>query len=406
MNIKERFLKYVSFDTQSDANSSTHPSSKKQFDLGNYLVKELHELGVENAFIDEYCYVYGYIPSNCGSNKTIGLIAHMDTAGEASGKDIKPQTIEFYTGNKIIVNSELNIVLDPKEFPRLNKQLGHELITTDGTTLLGADDKAGIAIIMEALVDLKMFDHPNIIITFTPDEEIGEGTAKFNFDYYKEHNCTLAYTLDGDDPNIINYENFNASSAHVKVFGKSIHPGSAKNKMVNSMHLAMEFHNMLPSQMRPEHTEKYEGFNHLTGISGTVEETSLFYILRNHNLNLLQEQKNDFNRITKYLNDKYGEGTIELTIKDSYFNMKEIVLKHKDALEYINEALIMSGLNPDVEPIRGGTDGARLSFMGITTPNIGTGGANFHGPYEYVDVDEMKVMVKVVHNLLQIISEN
>lgn len=405
MDIKERFLNYVSFDTQSDPNSGTHPSSKKQFALGELLVKELHEMGIKNAYIDEYCYVYAFIPSNCHSNKTVGLIAHMDTASDASGKDIKPRTIDVYAGLPIVVNEELNIILDPKEFPRLNKQIGHELIVTDGTTLLGADDKAGIAIIMDALKSIEMIDHPNIIITFTPDEEIGEGTDKFNFEYYKQYNCDFAYTLDGDDPNIINYENFNAASALVTIHGKSIHPGSAKNKMVNSIHLAMEFASMLPSNMTPECTEKYEGFNHITGISGSCEESKLLYIIRNHDLNIFAKQKETFKAIESYLNNKYGEGTVEVKIQDSYFNMKEKVTARPEVLEYINEALVMSGLNPENEPIRGGTDGARLSFNGIVTPNVGTGGGNFHGPYEYADVDEMKTMVRVIHNLLQIISE-
>lgn len=405
MDIKTRFLKYVSYDTQSNPTSGTHPSSMKQFELGKLLVDELHEMGIENAYIDEYCYVYAFIPTNCHSSKTVGLIAHMDTASDASGSNIKPRVIDFYNGQPIVVNEKENIILDAKEFPRLNKQLGHELITTDGTTLLGADDKAGIAIIMDALTKLDLTNHPNIIITFTPDEEIGEGTDNFNFDYYKKHNCTLAYTLDGDDPNIINYENFNAASAVVKIHGKSIHPGSAKGKMINSSILAMEFHQMLPLYMTPENTEKYEGFNHLTGIKGNVEESILHYIIRNHDLSKFSIQKQEFSNIIAYLNNKYGDGTFELEINDSYFNMKEIVLAHPDALEYINEALIMSGLNPETEPIRGGTDGARLSFGGIVTPNLGTGGANFHGPYEYVDVDEMKAMVRVVHNLLQIISE-
>jgi tripeptide aminopeptidase len=250
-----------------------------------------------------------------------------------------------------------------------------------------------------------MIEHPNIIITFTPDEEIGEGTEKFNFDYYKEHNCNFAYTLDGDDPNIINFENFNAASAVVTIHGKSIHPGSAKNKMINSIHLAMEFASMLPSNMTPECTEKYEGFNHITGISGSCEETKLLYIIRNHDMNIFAKQKETFKSIEAYLNNKYGQGTIELNINDSYFNMKEKVMEKPEVLEYLNEALIMSGLNPETEPIRGGTDGARLSFNGIVTPNIGTGGGNFHGPYEYVDVDEMKTLIRVVHNLLQIISE-
>lgn len=404
MDIKERFLKYVSFDTQSDDTSSTHPSTSKQFQLAEFLVEELHSQGISNAFVDKYCYVYAYIPSNSSSNQTIGLIAHLDTALDASGKNIKPQVIDRFDGSPIIVNKELNIILDPQEFPRLNNQIGHEIITTDGSTLLGADDKSGIAIIMSVVEIIDSIKHPNIIITFTPDEEIGEGTAKFNFDYYQKYHCNLAYTLDGAEPNVINYENFNAASAKITIHGKSIHPGDAKNKMINSLLVAMEFNQMLPAHMVPEATQGYEGFNHLHGMEGSVELTKLHYIIRNHDLNIFNKQKEMFLNITDYLNEKYGYQCVETKITDSYFNMKEIVENHPESLDYLIKALKQTGLTPKFEPIRGGTDGARLSFSNITTPNIGTGGANFHGPYEYADVTEMRLMVEVIKNLLTIIT--
>ena len=337
------------------------------------------------------------IPSNTSSSTAVGLIAHLDTATEMSGANVNPQIIENYDGKDIILNKDLGIVMSVKEFPALVKYAGKTLITTDGTTLLGADDKAGVAIIMEVvktLMENPEIPHPTILITFTPDEEVGMGTHTFNYDYYKQYNCTTAFTLDGDDINTINFENFNAASATITVKGKAIHPGSAKNKMVNSMHLAMEFHSMLPVDMVPAKTEKYEGFNHLNHMEGTVEETVMHYIIRNHDMKKFEEQKNLFVTITNFLNSKYGEEFFTLDLQDSYFNMRECAIK----------ALQKEGIEPTLEPIRGGTDGARLTFGGITTPNLGTGGGNYHGKYEYVCLDEMKKMVSIVIRLLDIIE--
>ncbi len=399
--LKNRFLKYISFDTQSDESSKTIPSTSKQKELGKFLKNELNNLGLTNAFIDEFGYVYAYLESNCHSDKTIGLISHMDTSDEASGANVKPVIIENYQGKIINVNKELGVILNPSEFPYLLKQLGHELITTDGTTLLGADDKAGIAIIMTAIDELinGKIDYPNIIITFTPDEEIGRGTDKFNYDFYKEHNCSIAYTIDGGEPNYINYENFNAASAIITINGKSIHPGSAKGKMINSQLIAMEFNSLLPSNMLPSLTDGYEGFNHLTSIEGTVSKTTMSYIIRNHDMNKFNQQKELFLFATDFLNKKYGANTINTQINDSYYNMKDLVLTNKDILTKVEDALKENGLEPVYDPIRGGTDGARLTYSGILTPNLGTGGQNYHGPFEYLDVDEASTMVNVVKSL-------
>lgn len=403
----ERFLKYVSFDTQSNPYSNTSPSSNTQFELGNYLVNELKEIGINNAYMDEYGYVYAYIPSNCNSSKTIGLIAHMDTSFDASGKNIKPTIIDSYDGSTIKYANNPNIELSPKEFPSLNKKLGHKLIITDGSTLLGADDKAGITIIMSTVEEIlnSKNDYPNIIVTFTPDEEIGEGTKNFNYNYYKERNCSFAYTLDGGDIEEISFENFNAASCVVKINGKSIHPGSAKGKMINSQLIAMEFNAMLPQDQLPSLTEGYEGFYHLTAMNGSVEESCLEYIIRNHNKELYEKQKQLVIDIEKYLNTKYGPDTVCVTVKDSYLNMREIILQHPEILEYAIKGLKRNKLNPTFLPIRGGTDGARLSFEGIYTPNLGTGGENFHGPYEYLDVTDMEKMIKVLISILKIITE-
>ncbi len=399
--LKNRFLKYISFDTQSDESSKTIPSTSKQKELGKFLKNELNNLGLTNAFIDEFGYVYAYLESNCHSDKTIGLISHMDTSDEASGANVKPVIIENYQGKIINVNKELGVILNPSEFPYLLKQLGHELITTDGTTLLGADDKAGIAIIMTAIDELikGKIDYPNIIITFTPDEEIGRGTDKFNYDFYKEHNCSIAYTIDGGEPNYINYENFNAASAIITINGKSIHPGSAKGKMINSQLIAMEFNSLLPSNMLPSLTDGYEGFNHLTSIEGTVSKTTMSYIIRNHDMNKFNQQKELFLFATDFLNKKYGANTVNTQINDSYYNMKDLVLTNKDILTKVEDALKENGLEPVYDPIRGGTDGARLTYSGILTPNLGTGGQNYHGPFEYLDVDEASTMVNVVKSL-------
>lgn len=401
-NFKQRFLKYISFDTQSDENSTTSPSTLKQKELGKFLVEELKALNIDNAYMDEFGYVYGYIKSNCGSKNTIGLIAHMDTSDEASGKDVKPQIIPSYDGKIIYVNKGLNVILDPKEFPHMLDQIGHELITTDGTTLLGADDKAGIAIIMTYIEEMLETNakYPNIIVTFTPDEEVGRGTEHFNYEYYKEHNCSIGYTLDGANPNVINCENFNAAAALVEITGKSVHPGSAKDIMINSMLVASEFNGMLDPLMVPEHTEGYEGFNHLTSIEGTVSFSRMTYIIRNHDLGLFAAQKKSFVDITEAINKKYGRELVKLTIKDTYFNMKEEVSKNYKVVENAIEAIKELDMTPYIVPIRGGTDGASLTFGGITCPNLGTGGQNFHGPFEYLSVDEASVMVELIKKLM------
>ncbi len=403
----KRFLNYVSYDTQSNPTTSTHPSSKKQLILGDYLVKELKNIGIDNAYIDEFGYVYGYLASNQQNSTTIGLIAHMDTSFDCSGANIKPQIIEKYDGKEIILNKEKNIVLSPIDFPSLNKKINHTLITTDGTTLLGADDKAGICIIISTVEKIikENLPHPNIIITFTPDEEIGEGTENFNYQFYKEKNCKFAYTLDGGDIKYLSFENFNAASCIITINGKSIHPGSAKGKMINSISIASEIINLFPKEQTPELTENKEGFFHLTNINGNVEKTVLSYIIRNHDLKLFNAQKEFVKNLVQFINTKYNHQIVEFELTDSYYNMRELVLTQPKILEYAIKALKRNGIEPEFEAIRGGTDGARLSFNGILTPNLGTGGENFHGPYEYLDVTDMLKMINVLISLISIINE-
>lgn len=402
MEIKERFLNYVSFDTQSDSYSHTVPSTSKQLKLGNYLVEELKSLGIENAKIDEFGVVYGTIPSNNNhQGDVIGFIAHMDTSPDASGKDIHPQMIKDYQGQKITLNEDKELYLDPEQYPQLLQLIHHDLITTDGTTLLGADDKAGIAIIMqmaEYIYNHPEFKHNDIQIAFTPDEEIGHGSDHFNVDYF---NAQYAYTIDGGDIHIVEYENFNAFSAEVKVHGRSIHPGSAKNKMINSTRVAYEFDSLLPVHMRPESTEGYEGFNHLHSIQGTCEETVAEYIIRNHDLQQANKQCQDFKDIAEFLNKKYGYQIIDLTITESYLNMKEALKNHMFIVEQALAAIKENGLEASCSPIRGGTDGARLTFMGLPCPNLGTGGFNYHGPYEYCSLTMMEKQVEILLHILK-----
>lgn len=408
MSIEQKFLRYIQMDTQSEEGKETTPSTEKQFLLGKQLVKELHALGVTNAYLDEYCYVYGYIPGNQENTKTIGLIAHLDTATELTGANVHPQVIRDYDGSEIVLNEDLGITLSPNEFSSLSKKIGHTLITTDGTTLLGGDDKAGIAIIMEVVEQLYQtpsLSRPNIIVTFTPDEEVGMGTFHFNYTYYQEHNCHMAYTIDGGPIDVINFENFNAASATIEIRGKSIHPGSAKNKMVNSLHLAMEFHQMLPADMVPSKTENYEGFNHLNHMEGSVDHTIMHYIIRNHDMPKFREQIQLFESITQFLNQKYGTDTYTTIIKDTYYNMRELVLKNPEILEYAIKGIQKEGFSPTLEPIRGGTDGAHLSFHGVITPNLGTGGENCHGRYEYVSINDMEKMVRIILRIFQIMGK-
>ena len=402
MEIKERFLNYVSFDTQSVENSQTVASTSKQLKLGKYLVEELQSLGIENALLNEYGVVYGTIPSNNNhQGDVIGFIAHMDTSPDASGKDIHPQIIKDYQGQKITLNEDKKLYLDPEQYPQLLHLIHHDLITTDGTTLLGADDKAGIAIIMQMVEYLHThpeFKHNDIQIAFTPDEEIGHGSDHFNVDYF---NAQYAYTIDGGDIHIVEYENFNAFSAEVKVHGRSIHPGSAKNKMINSTRVAYEFDSLLPVHMRPESTEGYEGFNHLHSIQGTCEETVAEYIIRNHDLQQANKQCQDFKDIAEFLNKKYGYQIVEVTITESYLNMKEALKDHMFIVEQALAAIKENGLDAYCSPIRGGTDGARLTFKGLPCPNLGTGGFNYHGPYEYCSLTMMEKQVQILLHILK-----
>ena len=402
MEIKERFLNYVSFDTQSAENSQTVPSTSKQLKLGKYLVEELQSLGIENALLNEYGVVYGTIPSNNNhQGDVIGFIAHMDTSPDASGKDIHPQIIKNYQGQKITLNEDKKLYLDPEQYPQLLHLIHHDLITTDGTTLLGADDKAGIAIIMQMVEYLHThpeFKHNDIQIAFTPDEEIGCGSNHFDVKYF---NADYAYTIDGGDIHIVEYENFNAFSAKVNIHGRSIHPGSAKNKMVNSTRVAYEFDSLLPVHMRPESTEGYEGFNHLHAIQGTCEETTMDYIIRNHDLQQAKKQCQEFIDIAEFLNKKYGYQIIEVTITESYLNMKEALKNHMFIVEQALAAIKENGLDAYCSPIRGGTDGARLTFMGLPCPNLGTGGFNYHGPYEYCSLTMMEKQVEILLHILK-----
>lgn len=401
MKAIDRFLKYVKIETTSNPDSSSHPSSDIQFNLGNILVAELKELGVNDAYIDNHCYVYGSIEANCDGYPTIGLIAHMDTSFDISGKDVKPRIIPNYDGLDVILDKENNIILKVSEFPDLKSRIGQTLIVTDGHTLLGADDKAGICEIMsviEYLHNNPSFKHGKILICFTPDEEIGEGTSCFNF---KDFKCDFAFTIDGGKEGSIDYENFNAASCHVTINGVNIHPGSAKGHMVNSILVAQEFNSLLPSFDIPANTEMYEGFNHLNDISGTVEKTDMYYIIRNHDMNKFKKQKQDFLNIQDFINKKYSNNTCQVEIKDSYYNMYEVLKDHMEIIDLAIEATKNANLTPIITPIRGGTDGARLTYEGIICPNLGTGGANFHGRYEYITIEGIEKSIEVILNILK-----
>ncbi|HIX80677.1 MAG TPA: peptidase T [Candidatus Erysipelatoclostridium merdavium] len=401
MNIEERFLKYVSFDTQSDEYSNTTPSTLKQLELGKELVKEMLEIGISDAHLDEYGIVYGTIKGNGGQGDVIGFIAHMDTSPDASGTNIKPRKITNYDGSIITINEKLGLTLDPDKFNILNKMIGHDLITTDGTTLLGADDKAGVAIIMDLanyLYEHPEVKHNDIKIAFTPDEEVGRGPDNFDV---KKFNAQYAYTLDGGDIEEYNYENFNAYSAKVEITGKSIHPGDAKNKMVSAINVAIEFENMLPEQMKPYYTDNYDGFNHLHHLEGGCQKATMEYIIRNHDYDIAQKQIADFKRIKTYLDEKYGYELVKLDIQESYLNMAKIIKDNYYIIDNLNQAMTKVGIKAQATPIRGGTDGARLTFMGLPCPNIGTGGANFHGPFEFVSLTMMKQAVEVLKELIK-----
>lgn len=400
MDLVKRFLKYVSFDTQSDDNSKETPSTSKQLLLGKYLVNELKSIGCKDVLLDQYGIVYASIPSNSNEKlPSIGLIAHMDTSPDCSGANIKPRVINKYDGSDIILNE--STIMKVSDFPSLKDNIGEDLIVTDGTTLLGADDKAGIAIIVETayrIINDKNIKHGDIKIAFTPDEEVGRGTENFDVKFF---NCDFAYTLDGGEINTIEYENFNAASALVNISGINIHPGSAKNKMVNAILLAKEFDDLLPSDEIPSKTEMYEGFHHLCDISGDVENTKLFYIIRNHDYETLKRQMNDFNIAAKTINEKYNGEFVNVTLKENYKNMKEVILANPHVLSKVTDAYDTLNIPYKFMPIRGGTDGANLSFMGLPCPNLGDGGYNFHGRFEYVSITQMRKMVKILTQILK-----
>ena len=401
MKAYERLLKYVQIDSQSSEESGTHPSTATQFDVAKTLIKELDELGLADVRLDDKCYVYAGLPASPGreNEPAIGFISHMDTAPAFCGNSIHPQIFKNYDGSDITLDAAGNCIMDVKTYPDLLNYIGKTLITTDGTTLLGADDKAGIAEIMTALEEIirENISHPAIRIAFTPDEEIGEGADYFDVAGFK---ASYAYTVDGGALGELEYENFNAASGKVTVNGNCIHPGEGKNRMKNALLIAMEFNGMLPPFETPAHTEGYEGFYHLSDMEGNEERAKLNYIIRDHDKLLFEKRKATFARIADYLNDKYGAGTIELNVKDSYYNMREALAEHMDVVERAKEAFLKCGVTPKIQPIRGGTDGARLSFMGLPCPNLSTGGHNFHGKYEYIPVESMDKMVEVIKEII------
>ena len=405
MLVKERFYKYVAYDTQSSEESESFPSTDKQKVLLADLAEEMRSLGMTEVEMDEYGYVMGTIPATPGyENKpVIGFISHVDTSPDMSGKDVRPREIPNYDGSDIALNSDLTMRVE--EFPELSFFKGHTLIVTDGTTLLGADDKAGVAEIMTAaewLMSHPEVAHGKIRIGFTPDEEIGRGVDFFNVERF---GADFGYTVDGGMEGELEFENFNAASAKFTVKGRNIHPGYAKNKMINAMHVAMEVASMLPPTQRPEHTEGYEGFYHLVGMKGEVELAELSYIVRDHSREKFEEKKEFLTRVEKYMADKYGEGVVSLAIKDQYYNMREMVEPHPEVIDKAKKAMEMAGVVPIVRPIRGGTDGSRLSYMGLPCPNLFAGGMNFHGKFEYCSVQSMERAMQTIINLATLWAE-
>ena len=403
--LTERFLRYVAVDTQSDEQSESQPSAEKELTLLKMLRDELIALGVE-ASLDEWGYVMATIPSNIEENvPAIGFIAHVDTSPDASGKDVKPQIIPDYDGSAVALKGVEGLMLDPKDFPELLNHKGETLITTDGTTLLGADDKAGVAEIMDAvqyIVSHPEFKHGKICIGFTPDEEIGRGVVKFDVEKF---GADFGYTMDGGEVGELEFENFNASSAHLRIQGRNVHPGYAKGKILNAIRIAEEFDSLLPKEQKPEYTEGYDGFLHLISFQGTVEECETSYIIRDHDGAKLEAKKETMSLCANFINARYGEGTVTLTIKDQYRNMREMVEPHRHIIEKAQKAMEMAGIKPRIQPIRGGTDGANLSFRGLPCPNIFAGGLNFHGKFEWVTVENMEKASKVIINLIALFAD-
>ena len=403
--VVDYFLKYVAFDTQSAEDAGTVPSTEKQFALAKLLSEQLKNIGVKDVSMSEHGYVYGTIPANGDYNcQTVGFLAHMDTSPDCPDENVRPQLVKHYDGKDIILNKALGVKMTTKMFPFLKNYVGQDLITTDGTTLLGADDKAGIAEIMtmaEALIK-ENIPHGPISIAFTPDEEVGGGTDHFNVEKFA---AQFAYTLDGDTEGEIQYENFNACKADFEITGFAVHPGSSKDTMINACLVAAEINNMLPGLEIPRETEDYEGFYHLTGMSGDVAQAKLHYIVRDHDKNLFEARKETLRHIEKNLNEKWGEGTVKLMITDQYQNMAEIIAGCMHLIENAKKACENAGVAPLVLPIRGGTDGCQLSFMGLPCPNLGTGGHAFHGPYEHITAEGMDKAVDIAVELVKLYAE-
>lgn len=403
--ILDRFLRYVAIDTQSDENSESQPSAAKELDLLKLLCKELNDMGVE-ATLDEYGYVMGTLPSNIDKKvPAIGFIAHVDTSPDASGANVKPQIIENYDGSDIALKGVPGLYLKPSEFPELLAHKGETIITTDGTTLLGADDKAGVAEIMNAvqyMVEHPEFKHGDIKIGFTPDEEIGRGVVKFDV---KRFGADYAYTMDGGEIGELEFENFNAASAKIHIQGRNVHPGYAKDKMKNAILIGMEFNDLLPIGQRPELTEGYDGFFHIISFKGAVEEADFGYIIRDHDRKKFEEKKELIEQCVKFINVKYGEGTATLEVKDQYYNMREQVEPYYFIVETAVKAMEMAGVKPKIQPIRGGTDGANLSFKGLPCPNIFASGMNFHGKMEFAPLENIEKASEVVLNIIKLYAE-
>ena len=399
MTVIDRFLKLVSYPTTSDERSQTCPSTPQQLALAEELVRQMQEMGIADAHVDADGYVYGTIPANCEKDIPVyGLIAHMDTAPDAPGENIRARVTEAYDGGDVVLNEEKHIVLSPKEYPQMKHAIGKRLIVTDGTTLLGADDKAGVAEILSAAELLLTSDrkHGTVKLAFTPDEEIGRGADRFDVAGF---GADYAYTVDGGAIGELEYENFNAASAKIEIQGRNVHPGYAKNKMINAIDVACELQGLLPAAERPQFTEGYEGFYHCVGLNGTVENASISYIIRDHDAEKFEQKKVFMWAAVDLLKKKYGDEVLTLTLKDQYFNMRKMVEPHPQVIDKALKAMEMAGVKPLVRPIRGGTDGARLSFMGLPCPNLFTGGMNFHGKFEYCSLTTMRKAQQVILNL-------
>ena len=407
MTIVERFLKYVSFDTQSAEDSETTPSTEKQWILARYLKEELEGIGLTEVEIDEHAYVYATLPANTDKPlPTVGFIAHMDTSPDCSGKDVKPRIVKDYDGGDVVLDEAAGIVTSPKKFPELLDHVGEDIIVTDGHTLLGADDKAGIAEIVQAMAYLiahPEIKHGRIRVGFNPDEEIGLGAHRFNVEKF---GCDFAYTMDGGELGELEFENFNAASAKVEVTGVSVHPGYAKNKMVNAARVATEYASLMPAAETPERTAEYEGFYHLLGMNGNVEKASLTYIIRDHDRARFEERKEYAAAVGELLNKKYGAGTVKVTLADQYYNMREKVEPVMHIIDTALDAMKDCGIQPRVRAIRGGTDGAQLSFKGLPCPNIFAGGLNFHGPHEFLPIPSLEKASMVVVKICEIVGRS